>query len=70
MKVQDRIEIVKLCKRKNTNPPYIDDLRGIESCVPYGSRTRVAGMKILSPRPLDEGDFSWFRVCCFGFHVV
>jgi hypothetical protein len=40
MKVQDRIEIVKLCKRKNTNPPYIDDLRGIESCVPYGNAIR------------------------------
>ena len=24
--------------------------------VPKGSRTPVAGMKILSPRPLDDGD--------------
>jgi hypothetical protein len=37
--------------------------------VPYGSRTRVAGMKILSPRPLDEGDLLNYELRIWNYEL-
>ncbi len=37
---------------------------------PYGTRTRVAGVKGRSPRPLDEGAGSFFPVRFGGVNLI
>ena len=39
-------------------------------CTRYGIRIRVAGMKILSPRPLDEPSFLLTESSCLTILII